>query len=225
MTATLAAGITCAKCKAKHPTVADVRACQLGAPRVEQVNPALGAPAPAAGSAAVKPASEKQVAFLTKLVTERTPESDDDTRRMYVELVVAKGSREVSKEIDRLLALPKPAAPPKASSVDAPPARPHLPLEMGMYKSAEHGFIRVYPARSGGHLLAKKLIEDADAASGFAFQYLGLASRFVTPADKLSFEEAAAFGVQFGVCCVCAATLTDPESVSLGIGPICRSKF
>lgn len=34
-----------------------------------------------------------------------------------------------------------------------------------------------------------------------------------------------AYGRKTGVCGVCHATLTNPESIELGIGPICREKF
>lgn len=32
-------------------------------------------------------------------------------------------------------------------------------------------------------------------------------------------------GKRTGRCCVCGITLTNPESIALGIGPICRSKW
>lgn len=34
----------------------------------------------------------------------------------------------------------------------------------------------------------------------------------------------AEFGHKFGTCCLCGRELTNPESVRLGIGPVCRSK-
>ena len=37
-------------------------------------------------------------------------------------------------------------------------------------------------------------------------------------------EVFAEYGRAFGVCCMCGRELTDPESVALGIGPVCRSK-
>ena len=41
--------------------------------------------------------------------------------------------------------------------------------------------------------------------------------------DPLS--KAQAYGIETGVCCCCARELTNPESVELGIGPICRSRW
>lgn len=34
-----------------------------------------------------------------------------------------------------------------------------------------------------------------------------------------------ASGIETGICCVCGLTLTDPESVSAGIGPICAGRL
>lgn len=34
----------------------------------------------------------------------------------------------------------------------------------------------------------------------------------------------AEFGKKFGTCCMCGRELTNPESVALGIGPVCREK-
>ena len=58
-------------------------------------------------------------------------------------------------------------------------------------------------------------------------------SRDCTPDDEarvLAFVKdpraaAEAYGIDTGICCVCNATLTNEESISLGIGPICREKF
>lgn len=33
------------------------------------------------------------------------------------------------------------------------------------------------------------------------------------------------YGIKTGICCCCGAELTNPESIMLGIGPICRDKW
>lgn len=38
-------------------------------------------------------------------------------------------------------------------------------------------------------------------------------------------QAAIAYGKQFGICCVCNRTLTDPTSVEAGIGPICADRM
>jgi hypothetical protein len=42
---------------------------------------------------------------------------------------------------------------------------------------------------------------------------------------KMTLEEAVQFGKLYGICCRCAATLTDENSIAAGIGPICAGKI
>ena len=46
----------------------------------------------------------------------------------------------------------------------------------------------------------------------------------LTLAHKLTLEQAARMGHQTGVCCICGRELTDPNSIAMGIGPICVEK-
>lgn len=39
------------------------------------------------------------------------------------------------------------------------------------------------------------------------------------------FKAAVEYGHMTGECSVCRRTLTNPESIKLGIGPVCRSRF
>lgn len=43
--------------------------------------------------------------------------------------------------------------------------------------------------------------------------------------DKMTAEQASMFGKKTGHCCICSKLLTNPESVSAGIGPICKDKM
>jgi len=87
----------------------------------------------------------------------------------------------------------------------------------GIYRN-DKGTFKVYKARSGSHLLAKKLIDDE-------WIYQGAANRFVKAAEKISIEEAKEYGKRTGNCMVCSRELTNPDSIEAGIGPICASKF
>ena len=40
----------------------------------------------------------------------------------------------------------------------------------------------------------------------------------------MTLEEAKEFGKLYGICCRCAAILTDENSIREGIGPICAQK-
>lgn len=58
-------------------------------------------------------------------------------------------------------------------------------------------------------------------------------SRDCTPAQLEEIKQIAAdpkaaaiaYGKEWGTCCICSRTLTDPESVKAGIGPICAQRF
>jgi len=81
---------------------------------------------------------------------------------------------------------------------------------------------KVQAARESGHLYAKQLVVEDGAgrwelARGMAYQ--------LTETDRLSPEDAAAFGKLYGVCAVCGRTLTDETSIERGIGPVCLSRL
>jgi hypothetical protein len=90
------------------------------------------------------------------------------------------------------------------------------PTEPGMYR--KDGVIyRVQAAKESGRLYAKKL-------DGMSFSYASGVIFSLTADDRMTLEEAKAVGHETGVCCVCAALLTDPKSIMAGIGPICAKK-
>lgn len=41
----------------------------------------------------------------------------------------------------------------------------------------------------------------------------------------ITLDEAKEFGALYGTCCVCARTLTNEESISQGIGPVCGGRL
>jgi hypothetical protein len=138
------------------------------------------------------PASEKQIAFLTTLTSERVFTSEITLANLT--------SKEASDLITQLL------ASPKKSGVE---------LEVGMYKTADGEIYRVQRSRESGNLYAKRL----DLIEGFVYEAGCI--RKITASDRMTLDEAKAFGVETGMCCVCGAFLTDPKSVEQGIGPIC----
>ncbi len=148
-----------------------------------------------------KPASEKQVAFLSTLVSERV-----HTESVNLDALT---SAEASALITTLLNAPRKVG----GSVERV-------TEVGVYRNAEGDIFRVQKSRQSGNLYAKKL----DIFDG-GFLYVQGAMRFIKPSDKMTLDEAKAFGVQFGICCWCGATLTDPVSVEQGIGPVCVKRW
>lgn len=91
-------------------------------------------------------------------------------------------------------------------------------LERGVYRTSTGKVFRVYKARMGSHMLAAEITEDGPV-------YVGRADRFVKPTERVSLEDAASYGRQFGICCMCGADLEDPTSVAAGIGPVCAGKY
>ena len=144
-----------------------------------------------------KPASDKQVSFLTTLVSERVYEGAVEFASL--------SSAEASALIGQLLNAPRKSG-----------ASFERVSEEGMYRNAEGDIYRVQTSRESGNLYAKRL----DVFEG-GFVYEPGAIRKVKPSDRLSVAEAKALGVQYGFCIVCGILLTDPKSVEQGIGPVC----
>jgi hypothetical protein len=106
------------------------------------------------------------------------------------------------------------------AEVAAKPVR-ELPTE-GMYRTEDGTIYKVQVAHHGtGKLYAKKLVQEGDA---WRFEYERGAIYRLTASDKMTLEEAKAFGALYGTCCVCGRTLTDEESIAAGIGPVCAGK-
>lgn len=98
------------------------------------------------------------------------------------------------------------------------PAAPVEQVTEGMYRIADGTVFKVQKAVHGsGNLYAKRLTEDG-------FEYAPGAIRTLTVADKMTLDEAKAWGVLYGTCCVCGRTLTDEQSIAAGIGPVCAGK-
>lgn len=208
-------------------------------------------PKTAAPKALRKPASDKQVALIRRLVTEKvwkdpgmTVESfrKGNNEGIWAALQVEAGnaveSWDASKAIDHLFASPR-----------RPSATPAVELEAGMYR--KDGVIyKVYCTVHGARkMCAKELVVirtceghestdgpignvvycDGSCGSGETsaqFEYRGLAAKLGITADhRMSLEQAKEFGAIYGVCCQCGATLTAETSIEAGIGPVCAGRI
>lgn len=153
--------------------------------------------------------SERQVAYLVSLATERGLDAGEIVQRVNTR-------KAASKEIDRLRSLPKVNRPAK----DEPPegihfvARPDgAPGEGTIYK--------VQVAKQGsGRLYAKKLTDGV-----FVYEGRSGGFRLLSAETLVDLETAAAYGRLYGVCCRCGADLTDEDSIERGIGPVCAGRF
>lgn len=163
-------------------------------------------------------ASEKQTAFIRRLVAER-----DTTDAGPIPAPDTLSTTQASVWIDVLMRCPKAAAAPDAGEPVTEP---------GMYRKGEDIY-KVQRSRTSGRLYAKRLqaiggrrmIDATEDVVSFEFVYANGDIFKLSPTDAMSREDAQAFGIRYGVCCVCAAALKDAESVALGIGPVCRKRF
>jgi hypothetical protein len=92
-----------------------------------------------------------------------------------------------------------------------------IPEKVGPIRYGET-VANVVKSQGSGRLYAK-------VWNGKSWEYVAGVIYKLREADRLSLEEAQAFGHQTGQCCVCSRTLTNPESVALGIGPICGGRI
>lgn len=150
-------------------------------------------------------ASDKQMGFIASLCDERgLPVPADLTKA------------QASNLITELLAAPKPARRPATSQAKTE-------VTEGMYRKDEVIYKVQIAHHGSGRPYAKKLVQDEEGQ--WSFEYAAGALRNLTPADKLSLEEAKKFGALYGWCCVCATILTNEKSIAEGIGPVCAKKF
>ena len=186
----------------------------------------------------VRPAdapSDAQADFIRRLLTaqadiyasmDRTAEADAVRGILGdIDALMPKTKREASLAIDRFLAT---NAKLKAEARDyqavhAPAADTRQPLEDGLYQLADGTVVKLQYNRAGGdgrRLYGKVL----DAETG-SFDYAPGIMRKVTVDDKMSLDQAAAFGRLYGRCVACGRELTDEASIAAGIGPVCVKRF
>lgn len=99
------------------------------------------------------------------------------------------------------------------------------PATVGMYRKLGQIY-RVATGRQSGRLYAQRLDRVA-TADGTDFRYVaapGMATR-LTQADRMDVDEAKAFGDVTTRCIRCLAVLTDPASVTRGMGLTCSQKI
>ena len=82
-----------------------------------------------------------------------------------------------------------------------------------------------------GHLYVKTINGDYQGKITPEGEFLAIRDCESSTVEKLQniatdpLGSAIAFGKEFGKCSCCGRTLTNPESIELGIGPICRSNY
>jgi len=199
------------------------------------------------------PATEKQIAFLTKLVSEKDP--TNITTVLAAEMLavghLTKGQAHAT--IDAVKALPifkkmtvayTPNVehvtfdPPAAVVAPAPVQITH-PVTVGIYDFSpqmgepesipSHGrWFIVYKSKVGSFRV-KRLYKSWDTKSGFSWkgtnswQFLKGIETGKYP--KVPLGDIKKLGKEIGFCMYCGLMLTDPESRHRGYGPICADHY
>jgi hypothetical protein len=151
-------------------------------------------------------ATEKQIAFLLKLVAERAPGSDMAKAEYWARNATRTA---VGNQIDRLLKIKvlKPTEPKVPSVVEA-----------GFYL-LDGDVVKVKESKAG------RFYAEALVVNTRRFEYAPGLVHKLSPEDKLTAEKAAEFGHTHGYCCFCQRELTDAKSVAKGYGPVCERKY
>jgi hypothetical protein len=104
---------------------------------------------------------------------------------------------------------------------EAPAARPLV--GEGYYLMNDHVY-NVARSRSSQRLYARRLVL---VGYGRRARWLYERGAYFNLTDEMSLtvEQAARLGHLHGVCMICGRTLTDPESVERGIGPVCYGRL
>lgn len=167
-----------------------------------------------------KPASSKQIAFIESLMKTRKHGA------VYV------GTQLSSYGIDSLDALTSSAASniigvlldePQVAVEKSAPAK--TDLSEGIY-GAPNGEVWKIVRSNRGHLYALWLeVKETAKGKKGTWTYVQGAMKQANTWAKMTLEQAAQYGKQTGVCCQCGRTLTNPDSIEAGIGPICAGGF
>lgn len=170
-----------------------------------------------------RPATPKQIAFLMRLLAERKPQG---TWPRTESEASALDIKDAGLMINSLLAMGSGPGQPQGDPVTEP----------GLYRKAtatgQDSIYKVQRSKQSGGLYAKvlmpiggKRLTESGEVVNWEFQYDRGAIRSLRASDRMTLEQAKAFGIRFGVCCVCGRTLVDAESVAQGIGPVCAGRF
>lgn len=145
-----------------------------------------------------RPATDRQMNFLRSLIAQKGATD--------VVLSGQLSTREASALIDDLLSRP---------------TAPTAVVPEGFH--VHDGTVYKVQVSKTGNAYAKVL--ELSGTKG-RWEYAGAGPlRHLSAATLADLETAQAFGLDTGVCMCCGATLTDPESIARGIGPVCGGRL
>ncbi len=164
-------------------------------------------------------ATPAQVSYATRLMDERSVDIEPYGLDCLDVTLEEMPMPMISGLIDYLKTIPRPAV----STENAKAAE----LEAGMYRLDGEIFKVQRAIYGSGRMYAKRLVVEGleGPETEIWFEREPGAIRRLRAEHRMSLEEAKAFGSLYGVCCVCARTLTDEVSIREGMGRKCREGF
>jgi hypothetical protein len=185
--------------------------------------------------------TEKQVKFINDLAAQRETKGLSAKAQMLIHTVCTKNidelhvSRTMASSLIELLLSVKPN-PALVSDEKAMKAKIFADLQ-ALLKTLPLSRYAL-PRKDGTGWDFFEITEAKQSKTRFVNQLLGSpsswnhkfmpntlalsAARAIARAPK---ESAVAYATQHGRCAVCNAHLSDPESITIGLGPICRKRF
>jgi hypothetical protein len=158
---------------------------------------------------AAKTASSKQIAFIQALLTDRQA-----PRGLAAGFTPDMTAVAASRMIDKLTKCPWKTAKTQTAAKTVTEIVPEGFYCVGV------DYYKVQTSKTTGKRYAKIWV---GGHTKWAYNPGGIHK--LTLVDKLTAEQAAQFGSKTGHCCICSKLLTNPESVSAGIGPVCSAKM
>lgn len=168
------------------------------------------------------PASEKQIAFLTRLIGERDLSGLSESDRRKINFVTRGGhptSAGTSTLIDVLL--------------EAPMSESAAELKKGEIHVVDGSYVRVHISQGSGmpYACVAEILREAIWADGKVVEpgevewtfVSGLVTKLST-ATRATAEQAKGFATLAGRCIFCSHAIDTPESTAVGYGPVCAAK-
>lgn len=156
------------------------------------------------------PASEKQAAFIAALLGQRQTALAVTVQIDTALTAGAMTKAQASGFIETLLAAPMRVVAGAKT------------VEPGYYLMDDTAYV-VVKAKTSDNLYAKRLVLGTGKATWVYAK--GAMALLATKGTAMTLEDAKAFGHLNGVCVRCGAALTDPDSVTAGVGPICAKAW
>lgn len=214
------ANIRCGNCKATHTTVVEVKACYAAPKAAAEIFVVkTGIPGVTPAEVIATPATWAEAKKIA-LVGHNCEDWDGEC---YGEGIDPDSGQETyGCTFGGTATQPEPAVEIAEPPVAPKPTKPEkVEIAHGFYHF-EDTVVKVQEARNGtGRIYAKAL----DPQTG-TFTYVpGLVKRLEKGAERLTVEQAAAYGHLYGICVCCGRDLTDEQSIANGIGPVCAKKY